>query len=94
MNKKMMGALLVSMAATASMAADKMAAKPAAPAEAKPAFVCQNNTCKGHSDCSGFGNDSCKGNNECKGHGTLERKTKEDCEKTVKKVTGVWVAKK
>lgn len=86
MNKNIIGALLVSMAANVALAAD------AAPVDAKSKteYVCQNNSCKGKADCMGFGNDSCKGHNECKGHGVLKAKSKAAC---VKK-TGLWVAKK
>ena len=87
MNKNMIGALLVSMAASSALAADAPAA---ADKKAKTEYVCQNNQCKGHADCMGFGNDSCKGHNECKGHGTLKAKNKAECEKK----TGLWVAKK
>lgn len=86
MNKKMIGALLVSMAANSVLAADA----PATDTKAKTEYVCQNNKCKGNADCMGFGNDSCKGHNECKGHGILKAKTKAACEKK----TGLWVAKK
>ena len=88
MNKNIMGALLVSMAATSVLAADPAPA--AAATTAKTMYVCQNNSCKGKADCMGFGNDSCKGHNECKGHGILKAKSKAACEKK----TGVWVAKK
>ena len=88
MNTKLIGALLVSLAATAAMAADAPATKKA---EAKSAeMVCQNNSCKGKADCMGFGSASCKGANECKGKGILEAKNKAECTKK----TGLWVAKK
>ena len=87
MNKNLIGALLVSLAANAAMAADAPAAKKA---EAKVEMVCQNNSCKGKAECMGFGNASCKGANECKGKGILEAKNKAKC---IKK-TGLWVAKK
>lgn len=87
MNTKLIGALLVSLAANAAMAADAPAAKKA---DAKVEMLCQNNSCKGKADCMGFGNASCKGANECKGQGTLEAKNKAEC--TKKK--GLWVAKK
>ena len=86
MNKNIIGALLVSMAASAALAADTVPADTKAKAE----YVCQNNSCKGKADCMGFGNDSCKGHNECKGKGTLKAKTKAACLKK----TGLWVAKK
>ena len=87
LNKKIIGALLVSMAATAVFAADA----PAAPkADAKPAPLCQNNECKGKADCKGFGNESCKGQNECKAQGHIDAKDKAAC---VKK-HGTWTAKK
>lgn len=86
MNKNVIGALLVSMAASSALAADP------APADtkAKTEYVCQNNSCKGKADCMGFGNDSCKGHNECKGKGILKAKSKAACLKK----TGLWVAKK
>lgn len=87
MNTNLIGALLVSLAATSAMAADAPAAKMA---DAKAEMVCQNNSCKGKADCMGFGNASCKGANECKGHGILEAKNKAECTKK----TGLWVAKK
>lgn len=81
----MIGALLVSMAASSAIAADAPATQP------KPTkYVCQNNQCKGHADCAGFGNAACKGHNECKGQGILKAKTQAECEKKV----GLWVAKK
>jgi uncharacterized membrane protein len=86
MNKNMIGALLVSMAASSALAADT----PAPSKKAKTEYVCQNNQCKGHADCMGFGNDSCKGHNECKGQGILKAKNKAECTKK----TGLWVAKK
>lgn len=86
MNTKLIGALLVSLAANAAMAADMPAAKSAAETEK----VCQNNSCKGKAECMGFGNDSCKGHNECKGKGILEAKSKKAC---IKKA-GLWVDKK
>ena len=90
MNKKIMGALLVSMAATVVMA--KHHAEKAAPTKpgAKVNMVCQNNSCKGKADCHGFGNASCGGNNECKGHGILKAKDKAECEKK----TGIWTEEK
>ncbi len=84
MNKQIIGALLVSMAASAAMSAEGTTA-PAKKAE----HVCQNNSCKGKADCMGFGNAGCKGSNECKGHGILNAKNKKSC---VKK-GGLWVAK-
>lgn len=86
MNKNIIGALLVSMAANVALAEE------AAPTDtkAKTEYVCQNNSCKGKADCMGFGNDSCKGHNECKGHGILKAKTKAACEKKA----GLWVVKK
>lgn len=90
MNKKLMGAILVSMAATSVMAKDKAAAKPAAKADAKVEWACQNNTCKGKSECHGFGNASCGGKNECKGHGTIKAKDKAECEKK----HGTWAEMK
>lgn len=54
------------------------------------AMACQNNTCKGHATCKGFGNASCSGKNECKGHGTLKAKNEAECTKAA----GVWTAKK
>ena len=84
MNKKIIGALLV------SMAANIVCADIATPANAKTEKVCQNNSCKGKADCMGFGNDSCKGANECKGNGILNAKTKAAC---IKKA-GLWVTKK
>ena len=86
MNKNVIGALLVSMAASSALAVDPAPAD----AKAKTEYVCQNNSCKGKADCMGFGNDSCKGSNECKGHGILKAKSKAACLKK----TGLWVAKK
>lgn len=87
MNTKLIGALLVSLAANAAMSADAPEAKKD---DAKVEMLCQNNSCKGKADCMGFGNASCKGANECKGHGTLEAKDKSACTKK----GGLWVAKK
>lgn len=87
MNKNIIGALLVSMAASAAFSAD---AAPVAKTATKAIMLCQNNSCKGKADCMGFGNDSCKGSNECKGHGTLNAKNKTEC---VKK-HGKWTASK
>lgn len=86
MNKKVIGAILVSMAASAVLAADA----PAAKADAKTEYSCQNNSCKGKADCMGFGNDSCKGSNACKNQGSVSAKTKEACEKK----HGAWTVKK
>lgn len=88
MNKNLIGALLVSLAANVVIAEDKPAA---ATSDAKIEYVCQNNTCKGKAECMGFGNDSCKGHNECKSKGTLKAKSKAACEK---KDAGRWVVKK
>lgn len=90
MNKKVLGALLVSFAAGSVLAAEASADKSAAKTDAKTEYVCQNNSCKGKADCMGFGNDSCKGSNSCKGHGILKAKDKAAC---VKKA-GAWVTKK
>lgn len=87
MNTKLIGALLVSLAANAALAADAPAVKKA---DAKVEMACQNNSCKGKSECMGFGNAGCAGGNECKGKGILKAKTEADC---VKK-TGLWIAKK
>lgn len=87
MNKKVIGALLVSMAANVVLAADASATKAT---DDKGAYVCQNDSCKGKADCMGFGNDSCKGHNECKGHGIVKATSEKAC---VKK-HGAWVAKK
>ncbi len=84
MNKKIIGALMVSFVANAVLA------DIAAPPVTKTEKVCQNNSCKGKADCMGFGNDSCKGNNECKGKGILNAKSKAACLKK----TGLWVTKK
>ncbi len=51
---------------------------------------CQNNNCKGHADCAGYGNASCGGMNSCKGHGHLEAKNEAEC--VAKK--GLWHGKK
>jgi len=72
--------------ATGAFAADT---KPAA-AKAS-ADVCQNNACKGHSECKGHGNAACKGQNECKGRGWIKAATKEACEAGGK---GKWMAAK
>ena len=90
MNKKMMGALLVSMAATAVMAKDPATKSAPKAADAKVKMACQNNSCKGKADCHGFGNASCGGSNECKGHGTLKAKDKAECEKK----SGIWTEEK
>ncbi len=87
MNKNLLGAMLVSMAATAVLATEAKMDK--AVKTEKTEFACQNNSCKEKADCAGFGNDSCKGNNECKGHGILKAKDKAACLKK----TGVWAAK-
>lgn len=88
MNKKIMGALLVSMAATAVFAeVDAPAAS--ANTTVKAAMACQNNSCKGKADCKTFGNANCAGKNECKGHGHLKAKTEAAC----KKAKGVWATK-
>lgn len=88
---KMFGMLAASavaglIAATPAFASKKMEKK----GESKS--FCQNNQCKGHSDCSGHGNkNGCKGTNECKGQGWLMKSSKEDCEKDGK---GKWVEQK
>lgn len=87
MNKQLIGALLVSMAATTTLADKNMDKKSGMKSTE---MLCQNNSCKGKADCMGFGNDSCKGNNECKGQGTLNAKNKAECEKK----SGLWVSKK
>jgi len=40
--------------------------------------VCQNNSCKGKSACSGLGNNSCGGQNSCKGKGWLDHDNEKD----------------
>lgn len=87
MNKKLMGTLLVTLAASAAMAQTEPAKKAA---ETKAEMVCQNNNCKGKADCMGFGNASCHGENSCKGHGILKAKDKAECDKK----HGKWTAKK
>ena len=90
MNKNFIGALLVSMAATAALAADAPAAA-AAPADAKKIeHLCQNDTCKGKADCKGYGNEGCKGQNSCKGKGHVAAATAEAC----KKAKGKWTVTK
>lgn len=87
MNKKLVGAILVSMAATVAVADHHMEKK----ADAKAAeMACQNNSCKGKSDCHGFGNDSCGGKNSCKNKGSVKAENKAECEKK----HGIWTAKK
>jgi hypothetical protein len=90
--KQVLGAIATTtiaglMVAGAARAEDKA---PAAKADAKTEMGCQNNSCKGHSACKGFGNDTCKGHNECKGHGSLKAKDEAAC----KKAGGTWMAKK
>lgn len=74
MDKKSFG--LIAAAAAASMLS-------AAPVFAGPKVVkghaCQNNGCKGKSECKGMGNNNCKGQNECKGHGWLNFESEKDC---------------
>lgn len=92
MNKKFLGALMVSMVATAVYAADAPAVKaaPEVKAAAKVEHLCQNNDCKGKADCMAFGNDSCKGQNKSKTTGYKDANNKADC----MKMHGTWTAKK
>lgn len=90
MNKKLIGAFLVSMAATAVMGADTPAAAAPAKGVTKAAHLCQNDSCKGKADCKGYGNVSCKGQNTCKGMGHVNAKTKEACAKA----SGKWTSAK
>lgn len=91
MNKNFIGAMLVSMVASAAMAADapKAAATPAK-ADAAVEHLCQNDSCKGKADCKGFGNAGCKGQNTCKGMGHIKAKTEAEC----KKAHGKWTTAK
>jgi hypothetical protein len=79
--------IVASVVATGALAKDNKAAK----AGKASADVCQNNACKGNSECKGHGNAACKGQNECKGHGWIKAETKEACEADGK---GKWIAKK
>ena len=88
MNKNFIGALLVSMAASAVIAADAPKAATPAKADAKVEQLCQNDSCKGKADCKGYGNASCKGQNTCKGMGHMDAKTAAECTKA----HGKWVA--
>ena len=92
MNKNFIGAMLVSMAASAVIAADapKKAAVTPAKADVAVEHLCQNDSCKGKADCKGYGNAGCKGQNTCKGMGHMDAKTAEECTKA----HGKWTAKK
>ena len=91
MNKNFIGAMLVSMAASAVMAADapKGAVTPVK-ADAAVEQLCQNDSCKGKADCKGFGSASCKGQNTCKGMGHVNAKTAAECTKA----HGKWTVTK
>jgi hypothetical protein len=97
MTKQNIGALFTSFCAAALVStaahADEHAAKAAADhAKGKmpEASQCQNNNCKGHSDCKGLGNAACHGQNSCKGKGWVSAKDEKEC--AAKK--GTWHAKK
>lgn len=54
---------------------------------AKTAYFCQNNTCKGKSECSGHGGGSgCAGTNDCKGKGWVTATDAKAC----KAKGGLW----
>ena len=91
MDKKLTFGAIASSLAVAIAATSAHANETAKKADAKAAGsgYCENNQCKGHSECKGHGNDACKGKTSCKGHGWLKASSKDECEKDGK---GKWMA--
>jgi len=91
MKKELMGALIASAVAGIALSPASNATERGADAKGDKKPYCQNNSCKGKSECGGHGNkNGCHGMNDCKGQGWIKAKNKKECE--TKK--GKWVEEK
>jgi hypothetical protein len=98
--KPTFGAMIVTALTTVSLGGAASAAPGQAPAQARPPitgatgpaeptgpYFCQNNSCRGKSECGGHGNlNACAGTNECKGKGWVTAADESGC----KAKGGLW----